>query len=298
MLGSDVKTEPWLMSDADLERVIHDDKRLAHQTAWPLVFVLVLVSVALTVASFRIDRQAFGVPLASMLIVSAFLFVMAVAVPMIIFGLHRTRRRRWERRERECQELAHIARTIEDPALGDLITFNFRLMDRFVAVAITQSRTSYLACLGVASAGLLVLLVGATTALTVHGVASQITAGALTTVGAALSSYLSVNFLRPFEMASKQMSYYYGQPLVHCYLLHAEWLGKRFEQDADSANRWKVRHELIRAALDAGRNAQDHLLDLQLGVEKIPASTRSNGHTPDVRSTSAGTQRPDRGGAN
>lgn len=153
-------------------------------------------------------------------------------------------------------------------------------MDRFVAVAIAQSRTSYLACLGAASAGLLVLLAGATAALTVQGLTNQITAGALTAVGAGVSTYLSVTFLRPFEMTSKQMSYYYGQPLVHCYLLHAEWLGKRFEEDADPTNRWKVRHELIRAALNAGQNAQDHLLDLQLGVEKLAAQVATNGNKP------------------
>jgi hypothetical protein len=123
---------------------------------------------------------------------------------------------------------------------------------------------------------LLVLLVGATTVLAVQGIAGQIIAGALTAVGAALSSYLSVTFLRTFQMTSKQMSYYYGQPLVHCYLLHAEWLGERFEQDADPTNRWKMRHQLIRATLDASRNAQDHLLDLQLGAKTVmmPAGSR------------------------
>ncbi|WP_143235175.1 TRADD-N-associated membrane domain-containing protein [Paractinoplanes atraurantiacus] len=159
-------------------------------------------------------------------------------------------------------------------------------MDRFVAVAITQSRTSYLACLGAATAGLLVLLVGATTALSVDGLAGQITAGVLTAVGAGLSSFLSVVFLRPFQMTSKQMSYYYGQPLVHCYLLHAEWLAERFDEESQPAARGQFRHELIRAALDAARNAQDHLLDLQLGVEKTGASVipavdaRRNGKIP------------------
>jgi hypothetical protein len=280
MPDTDAATSPWLMSDADLNRVVRRDKRLARWTGWPVAAVLVLASAGLAAASFRIDREAFGVPLASMLVVSAFLLVAAVVVPIVIFALHRARQRRWERRERECRELAHIAKTIKDPALGDLVTFNFRLMDRFVAVAITQSRTSYLACLGAATAGLLVLLVGATTALTVHGLANQITASALTAVGVGVGSYLSVSFLRPFEMTSKQMSYYYGQPLVHCYLLHAEWLGERFEEDADPANRWKVRHELIRAALSAGQSAQDHLLDLQLGVEKLAAQASPNGNKP------------------
>jgi hypothetical protein len=274
------KTAPWLMTDADLARVIGEDKQLAQRTAWPIAAVLVVAAAGLATAAFRIDLPGSGVPLASMLIVSAFLLIAALIVPMIVFGLHRSRRRRWQRRERECRELAHIAKTIHDSALGDLITFNFRLMDRFVAVAVTQSQRSYLACLGAATAGLLVLLAGATAALTVHGLANQITAGALTALGAGVGSYLSVSFLRPFEMTSKQMSYYYGQPLVHCYLLHAEWLGKRFEKDADPVNKWTVRNELIRAALNAAQNAQDHLLDLQLGSEKVAAPAPLNGHQP------------------
>ncbi|MEU8815423.1 hypothetical protein [Actinoplanes sp. NPDC048796] len=256
---------PWLMSNADLDEVIRADKRLARWTAGALAAVLVVGAAGLTIVSFRLDHEAQGVPLASMLIVAAFLAISAVVVPLVVLGSHRSRRRRWERRERECRELAHIAKSINDPALGDLITFNFRLMHRFVAVAITQSRTSYFACIGAATAGLLVLLVGATAALSVQDLAGQITAAVLTAVGAALSSFLSVVFLRPFQMTAKQMSYYYGQPLVHCYLLHAEWLAERFGEEADPTLRWKLRHELVRAALDAARNAQDHLLDLQIG---------------------------------
>jgi hypothetical protein len=277
---------PWLMSEADLKRIIREDRRLAQRIAVLAAVVLFLLAAGLTTAAFELDGRAAGVPLASMLIVSAFLLIGVAVVPAVVLGLHRARRRRWERRERECRELAHIAQTIDDPALGELVTFNFRLMDRFVAVAITQSRTAYLACLGTATAGLLVLLVGATAAMTVHGLGNQITAGALTAVGAAVSSYLSVSFLRPFEMTSKQMSYYYGQPLVHCYLLHAEWLDKRFEAEADPENRWKMRHELIRATLNAGQRAQDHLLDLQLDLRlgeenpAVPAPAPANGKKP------------------
>jgi hypothetical protein len=80
------------------------------------------------------------------------------------------------------------------------------------------------------------------------------------------------------------MSYYYGQPLVHCYLLHAEWLAERFEKDADPNARWTMHHDLIRAALNAGNNAQNHLLDLQKPVrstgflhdERVP-TTRTDG---------------------
>jgi hypothetical protein len=198
-----------------------------------------------------------------------------------------THARRWRRRRRESLELAQVAGRITDRALGELLVFNFRLMDRFVAIAIDQARAAYLACSAAATVTLLVLLVGATLAVTAGDRAGQIVVGSLTAVGAALSSFLSVTFLQTFKLTSQQMSYYYGQPLVHCYLLHAEWLGERFGRDADPAQRWKMQQELIRATLDAGRNAQDHLLDLQLGAEP-PAAAPPDLRPPGSRLTPAG----------
>lgn len=95
--------------------------------------------------------------------------------------------------------------------------------------------------------------------LAIPDLAAQITTGALTTAGAALSGYLSVTFLKTFAMTSKQMSYYYGQPLVHCYLLHAEWLTDRFDPQTDATTRTAVDRELIHAALEpAGGGAAVH----------------------------------------
>lgn len=263
---------PWVMTKQRLDEVVQADLSRARRTAWLFGGAFFLAAAGLAGSALRLDRSAYGVPVASMFIVAAFLLVAEVAVPTMVFSMQRARRRRWERRERECAELMAIAATIEDdPALGDLLTFNFRLMDRFVAVAIAQSRGSFLACTAAASAGLLVLLAGSAAVLSVPDMTGQIVAGVLTGAGSALSAYLSVTFLNTFRMTSKQMSYYYGQPLVHCYLLHAEWLGKRFEQDADPENRWKIRHALIQATLDAARNAQNNLLDLQIGNLSAPA---------------------------
>jgi hypothetical protein len=74
------------------------------------------------------------------------------------------------------------------------------------------------------------------------------------------------------------MSYYYGQPLVHCYLLHAEWLAERFSEDAEPSFVSSTRRELIRAALNASRQAQDHLLDLQ----RATSSIRPTGTAPHL----------------
>jgi hypothetical protein len=208
-----------------------------------------------------------------MLIVAAFFLIAAVGVPWIMHRQEEIRERQWRESRSECRRLASIAHRIKDEALGELVSFNFRMMERFITVAIDQARSAYNACTVAATAALLVLLVGATAVVTIGNATAQITAGVLTAIGAALSSYHSITFLRTFQMTSKQMSYYYGQPLVHCYLLHAEWLGERFEEDADPENRWKIRHQLIRATLEASQNAQRHLLDLQLGTRGATTPT-------------------------
>ena len=59
------------------------------------------------------------------------------------------------------------------------------------------------------------------------------------------------------------MSYYYGQPLVHCYLLHAEWLTLMLAEKPE----WRVHadlwREVVAASIQAGENAQNHLLSMQ-----------------------------------
>jgi hypothetical protein len=159
-------------------------------------------------------------------------------------------------------------------------------MDRFVATALGQARASYVACVIAATVGLLVLLAGTTAVLMVGSLSGQIAAGTLTAAGVALSGYLSATFLRTFGMTSRQMSYYYGQPLVHCYLLHAEWLAERYERRSDAAARATIHQDLIRAALEASHNAQNHLLDLHLAAQPHhrPASPMPGPSAPHNRS--------------
>ena len=151
---------------------------------------------------------------------------------MAIVSVQRARRKRQKQFKQECEQLDRIVDEIQNPALGKLVSFNFRLTDRFISVALGQAGASFLACSVAASAALLVLLAGAATVLTVDSGRARLTVGLLTAAGTTLSGYLSVTFVHTFEMTSRQMSYYYGQPLVHCYLLHAEWLAARFEADA------------------------------------------------------------------
>jgi hypothetical protein len=273
---------PWLMTQDQLDQVIDADRRRTRRAAVLISVAFSASAAALTAAGLVIDRQAHGAPAAVALIVAAFFLLAAVVAPMALVSLQRARCRRWRQRQRECQELGAIVEVIQNPALGKLVSFNFRLMDRFIAVALGQARASFLGCSVAAATALLVLLAGTATVVTADNAGAQVTAGVLTAAGAALSGFLSVTFLRTFEMTSRQMSYYYGQPLVHCYLLHAEWLVERFDKDADPKARWTMHHELIRAALSASNNAQHHLLDLQrpmrsTGVmhdDRVPAARK------------------------
>ena len=227
-------------------------------------FAFLVSSGALITAGIVINQQDNGTPAASAFVVAAFCLLGSVVAPVAIVSVQRARRKRLEQFKQECEQLDRIVDEIQDPALGKLVSFNFRLTDRFISVALGQAGASFFACSVAASAALLVLLAGAATVLTVDSGRAQITVGLLTAAGTTLSGYLSVTFVHTFEMTSRQMSYYYGQPLVHCYLLHAEWLAARFEADAEASDVPTIRQELITAALSAATNAQDHLLDLQM----------------------------------
>lgn len=122
---------------------------------------------------------------------------------------------------------------------------------------------SYYASLVAASVSLLVLASGGAVTIGLAGTTTKIASGSVTAVGVAMSGFLSVTFLKTYWIAARQMSYYYGQPLVHCYLLHAEWLTLMLTEHPD----WKVDIDLwqrvIAAAIQAGENAQSHLLSMQ-----------------------------------
>ncbi|MEV0132741.1 hypothetical protein AB0H83_30300 [Dactylosporangium sp. NPDC050688] len=148
-------------------------------------------------------------------------------------------------------------------------------MDRFSSTALGQARVSFVACLVAVGATLVVLLTGSAAILAAGSASVQVTSGVLTAVGTALSGFLSVTFLRAYQMTLRQMSYYYGQPLVHCYLLHAEWIAERAGGDPAAES---VSRQLITASLDLRRAAQNHLLELH--DEAQPAVERQEAPVP------------------
>ena len=84
-------------------------------------------------------------------------------------------------------------------------------------------------------------------------------------------------------MAARQMSYYYGQPLVHCYLLHSEWLTLMLTKDSE----WKACADLwqkvVDASIQASENAQSHLLTMQVLLSS-QANRKGKKGSPDKTS--------------
>jgi hypothetical protein len=64
------------------------------------------------------------------------------------------------------------------------------------------------------------------------------------------------------------MSYYYGQPLVHCFLLHAEWLASEASEDVTNTEKVRLMEKVVDASIKAGADAQSHLLKIQISNHK------------------------------
>ncbi|GAA3204726.1 hypothetical protein ACFO1B_42160 [Dactylosporangium siamense] len=265
----DVYVEPWGITKEQLDATLRAHRRRARRLAWYFAVVLMGAAGAFGAAAVFVERPDGSPSTSPMLLLAGFTVLAACITPAVVMATHRAHSARWVQRQGEYEAFTAV---VDDQGtggrtLGQLLLFNFRLMDRFSATALGQARVSFVACLMAAGATLVVLLTGSATVLAAGTTSVQVTSGALTAVGTALSGYLSFTFLKTYEMTSRQMSYYYGQPLVHCYLLHAEWLAERAGGDDATGS---VNRELITASLELGRAAQDHLLELQEKVQQRP----------------------------
>jgi hypothetical protein len=270
---------------------IDDDHRSSNRLAVVFGVAVGVSAVGLGVFSFVLDQHPPKTPMAVMVgYLAVLLFLVALVSPFLVVALHRARARHDELSQAEFESIDHAAESINDKALGRLVSFNFRLMDRFNTVALGQAKAAYVFCAGSATAALLVLLAGTTTLMAPKPLSEQITVGVLSGAGAALSGYISITFMKTFKAASRHMEYYYGQPLVHCYLLHAEWLAERAGiRDPDLSS--ELFQQLMNDTLGAGKNAQIQLSDLlklpRLQGRPYPADhhgSQADGPAPNGRS--------------
>jgi hypothetical protein len=165
-------------------------------------------------------------------------------------------------------------------ALPELILFNRAEMARFECIAQTQAKSSHRAGLVAASVGLAALVGGVVLALTAPGADEKAAAAAVGVCSAAVSGFISHAFLATYRMAAQQMSFYYGQPLVNCFLLHAELL----TNDFDSRYREDARAKVLSALLAAAARAQHQILILAGGRAAPEPAPKSGDAIADERS--------------
>src|SRR5579859_6353213 len=178
------------------------------------------------------------------------------------------RQRRLEKAEDEscvndCRDLYWALDKIGDRTLKGLAWVNYRQLRTFIKIAQRQALVSFYASLVAAAAGLLVLTSITAVAIGLPTTSGKVIAGLLAAAGSALSGYLTSTFLTSYQMASQQMSYYYGQPLVHCYLLLADWLAAKGREEFGQEEGRLLLREVMNASVKAAADAQHHLLSMQ-----------------------------------
>jgi hypothetical protein len=136
---------------------------------------------------------------------------------------------------------------------GDVRARNQRRIDEYNQIAWDQARGSYRNSQIAMAIGLAVLVGGVITTILESRTAAQLVIGVLTGLGSAMSAYLGATFMRAYTQAIDQMNYYYGQPLVHSYLLEAERMSMNPEIDAAARN--KVMVQVIEATLSGAAQA-------------------------------------------
>ena len=264
--------------------------------AWLLAIALLVVGVGTAaVGAFVLPDGAFSGLSPACYVVGAFFLISAVVIPagisreMAIEAEERASCKRDTRRlKRALSELSEGAlreEALREAAIKELMVSNFRQMRTFTKIAQQQARMSYYASLIGASVSLLILAAGAAVTVGLAATPAKVTVGGLAATGTALAVFLSRTFLRTYEMTSRQMSYYYGQPLVHCYLLHAEWLTAQVARDEpDQTVRLALWDRAILAAIQASVNAQDHLLSMNENVPMPREARPVTRTTPSVPS--------------
>jgi hypothetical protein len=234
---------------------------------------LLAMAVATTAGGILLFRSHAGRSLASAAFVAGpFFLISAAAVQLGITRERRLQKTEDEECKKECRDLYWALNDIEDRTLKGIAWVNYEQLRSFIRIAQRQARVSFYASLVAAAAALLVLTSIAAVAISLPTTTGKVTAGLLAAAGSALSGFLAKTFLTSYQLASRQMSYYYGQPLVHCYLLLADWLAKEGRKEFGKEEGRHLLREVIDASVKAAADAQHYLLSMQE-------------HGPDRRST-------------
>ena len=240
----------------------------AERTGWWLLALLPLslfvIGMVTTVGGIWLLRSHVSSWLAPAAFVAGpFFLISGATVPLFVFREERLEAYEEKACEKDCLDLYWALNGIKDRTLKGLAWINYKQLRGFTVIAQRQARMSFYASLVAAAISLLVLTSIASVAMGLPTTAAKVIAGLLATTGSVLSGLLARTFLRSYQIASRQMSYYYGQPLVHCYLLHAEWLASESREEFGKEEGRLLLRKVIDASIKAAADAQDHLLSMQ-----------------------------------
>lgn len=242
---------------------VQRSKRVA-AAAGLLSAVLLLVAVAATVGGGSLLRShASGWLVPAAFVTGAFFFISSVVVPLGVLRESGIEAHEKENCRKDFRDLLWALSGIGDRTLKGLVWINFKQLRTFTVIAQKQARMSYYASLAAASISLLTLASGAAVAIGLPATTAKVTVSALATAGSVLSGFLAKTFLESYQMASRQMSYYYGQPLVHCYLMHAQWLASEAHEHSGDETELGLWRQVVDASINASARAQEHLLSMQ-----------------------------------
>ena len=238
--------------------------KMAAAAGW-LSAVLLLVAVGATVGGcwlLRSPHAHIGL-VAAAFVTGIFFFISSAVVPLGVLRECAFEAEVKENCRNQYKDLVWALKGIKDPTLGRLASFNFHQLTSFIGIAQRQARTSYYVSVAAAAISLLTLASGAAAAIGMSATTTgKVAVGVLTTAGSVLSGFFAKTFLKSYQMASLQMSYYYGQPLVHCYLMHAQWLASEAGQHSGNATENRLWQEVVGASIKASAKAQNHLLTM------------------------------------
>jgi hypothetical protein len=240
-----------------------------HGAARWISALLALIAVAAAAGGAALIQSHVNSWLApAILVTSAFFLISSVAVPLAATRENGVEKAATENCQQDCEDLYWALDCIENRTIKRLAWVNFKQLRAFTVIAQRQARMSYYSSLIAAGISLLVLIAGAAVAIGSPATSAKVIAGILATVGTTLSGFLAKIFLKTYQMASAQMGYYYGQPLVHCYLLHAEWLASEAGEHLDDAEKTRLLEKVVSASIKSSAEAQSHLLSMQRSNQK------------------------------
>lgn len=151
------------------------------------------------------------------------------------FNVMSSARAEFEERQRDDAQ-ANVDAAAEDVLREDsllaLLRLNREQMKQYHLVSLQQASGAYRMSQAAMSAGLAVLVVGGGLAVTVlRESVDKITIAVLTGLGSAISAYIGNTYLQTYKKTLAQLNFYFRQPLVSSYYLHAERMVKDLAKD-------------------------------------------------------------------